>query len=168
MFNRLLKFTIASCLAVLPALAQGTTGAIEATVTDSSGSVIPGAAVTAVNQETGSELQAQTDQLGVCQFPVLRPGHYRLVAESTGFQKLQRDDVTVNATETVHLDLRLVVGAVSETMTVTGDPRYCKASRRRWGMWSRSARSLHSAGQPKLHANSGYFGGRGGRDLQCG
>ena len=119
MFNRLLKFTIASCLAVLPALAQGTTGAIEATVTDSSGSVIPGAAVTAVNQETGSELQAQTDQLGVCQFPVLRPGHYRVVAGSAGFQKTQRDDIIVNATERVRVELRLAVGVVSETITIT-------------------------------------------------
>lgn len=119
MFSKLLTLAIASCLAALPMLAQGTTGAIDIIISDSSGSVIPGATVTAFSQETGSEVKAQTDQLGSCQFPVLRPGHYRITAETAGFQKLQRDGVIVNATERVRLNLRLAVGVVSETITIT-------------------------------------------------
>lgn len=99
--------------------AQGTTGAIDITVTDSSGSVVPGATVTAVNTATGADFRAQTDEVGHCLFPTLRAGPYRLVVEQTGFQKLQRDEVIVNATEAIHLDLKLAVGAVNETITIT-------------------------------------------------
>ena len=99
--------------------AQGTTGAIDATVLDTSGSVVPGSTLTAVNGGTGANFQAQTVELGRALFPLLRAGTYRITVEQTGFQKLQRDDVIVNATEIVHLDLKLAVGAVSETITIT-------------------------------------------------
>lgn len=114
---------------------QVTTGTIDVTVTDSSGLVVPGAAVTAINLGTSALLRARTGQSGRCQFPPVRPGRYRLVVEQTGFQKLVRDEVIVNATETVRLDFRLAIGAVSETITVADRRRCCKANGRPWGTW---------------------------------
>src|SRR5450432_418949 len=100
------------------AFAQGTTGAIEVQVSDSSGSAVPGASVTVVNLGTGAGSNAQSDQVGRCQFLLLRAGTYRITVEQQGFDKLVRDDVIVNATTTSHLDLRLAVGSRSETITV--------------------------------------------------
>lgn len=99
--------------------AQGTTGAIEATVLDTSGSVVPGAVVTALNPGTGAEARTTTDEVGRAQFLLLRVGTYRVTVEHAGFEKLLRDDVVVNATRVVRLDLRLAVGAVTETVTVS-------------------------------------------------
>ena len=117
--RRFLGYAAASFLFSSVILAQGTTGAIDVTVTDTSGSVVPGASVTATNMETGAVSSAKSDDVGRCLLPLLRVGRYRIVVEQAGFQKLQRDDVIVNATETVRLDLRLAVGALSETVTVT-------------------------------------------------
>jgi outer membrane receptor protein involved in Fe transport len=97
---------------------QGTTGAIDVSVTDNSGGAVPGAAVTAVNTGTSAEFHAVTDEYGRCQFPLLRAGTYRVQVQHAGFEQLVRDGVIVNSTNMVQLDLKLAVGQVSETVTV--------------------------------------------------
>ena len=111
----------ALCLSTLPCVifAQGTTGAIDVTVIDTSGSVVPGATVTVTNIGTAAESRAITDDVGHCQVLLLRAGNYRVAVQHPGFEQLVRDDVIVNATRVVHLDLRLSVGAVNETVTVS-------------------------------------------------
>src|SRR5437879_6764517 len=113
-------FVILSLLAG-PAFSQETTGGIVGVVKDSSGSVVTGARVTAVNEETDFQSQAISDESGAYQFPLLRAGRYRLTAEAAGFQKLLRPDVIVNTTERVRLDLTLLVGGVNETVTVNAE-----------------------------------------------
>ncbi len=112
---------------------QGTTGAIETLVTDSSGAAVPGAAVIAENVGTGAVFNAQSDAAGRASFPLLRPGRYRVTAEIKGFQKLERSEVIVNATETVRLDLKLVLGAVSETVTITAETPLLQSERATMG-----------------------------------
>lgn len=51
------------------AFPQGTTGSIDVTVTDNSGSVVPGAGVVAVNTGTGADFHAQTNEQGRALFP---------------------------------------------------------------------------------------------------
>src|SRR5882724_5233879 len=89
------------CLLVVPAFSQETTGGIVGAVKDSSASLVAGAKVTAVNEETDIQSQAVSDESGGYQFPLLRAGRYRLTAEAAGFQKLVRPDVIVNTTERV-------------------------------------------------------------------
>ena len=88
------------------AFAQGTTGAIDVTVLDNTGSVIPGSKLTAINTGTGAEYRTESDAAGRGQFLLLRPGTYRVTVEQQGFEKLVRDGVIVNATEIVHLDMK--------------------------------------------------------------
>src|SRR2546425_344345 len=107
------------CLA--PAFGQETTGSIIGVIKDASGSVVTGASVTLVNEQTEISAEAKSDESGAYQFPLLRPGRYRMAVEATGFQRLQRTDVIVNTTERVRLDLTLQIGAVSETVTVVGE-----------------------------------------------
>jgi hypothetical protein len=105
-------------IAAAAAFGQGTTGAIDVTVTDSTGSVVPGSKVSAVNTGTGAEYRTDTDSAGRAQFLLLRAGVYRVQIEQQGFEKLSQDGVIVNSAEIVHLDLKLAVGAVSETVNV--------------------------------------------------
>jgi hypothetical protein len=100
------------------AFGQGTTGGIDVTVTDSSGSTVPGAKVSTLNTGTGAQLRSQTDNSGRAQFPLLRVGTYNVTVEQQGFEKLVREGVIVNATDIVHLELKLSIGAVSQTLTI--------------------------------------------------
>ena len=123
--RRFLAFAIGAIFCLLavagPAFAQGTTGAIDIQVLDSTGSAVPGASVTVANVGTGVGSKAQSDDVGRCQFPLLRAGTYLITVEQAGFDKLVRSDVIVNATTTTHLDLRLTVGARSDTVTVAAE-----------------------------------------------
>src|SRR5690349_25072634 len=92
-------------LLIHPVFGQETTGGIVGAVKDSSGSIIAGARVSAVSEETELEAQVVSDETGIYQFPLLRAGRYRLTVEAPGFQKLVRSGVIVNTTERVHLDL---------------------------------------------------------------
>ena len=87
-------------------------------MTDTSGLAVPVAAVTVTNVDTGADYHAQSDDTGRCQFPLLRAGTYRVFVEHVGFEKLLQDGVIVNSTNIVHLDLKLALGAVTETVTV--------------------------------------------------
>ncbi len=98
--------------------AQQVTGAITGTISDDSGAVVPGAKVTAVNIETGVGADVTTDSTGSFLFPLLRAGRYTVIVESPGFQRLERQGVVVNTTETLRLDLVLKLGVVAETITV--------------------------------------------------
>src|ERR1019366_7447144 len=120
--GRFLALTVGAIFCLLAvagaAFAQGTTGAIDVQILDSTGSAVPGASVTAVNVGTGLESKVQSDELGRSQLRLLRAGTYRVTVDQAGFEKLVRDEVIVNATTTTHLDLRLTVGSRSDTITV--------------------------------------------------
>ncbi len=97
------------------------TGSVVGTVMDNTGAVIPGVAVSATNQETGAESSTTSDQAGNYQLTLLRAGTYQIIATTAGFQRLQRDNVTVANTEVLRVDLALEVGVVTETVTVVAE-----------------------------------------------
>ncbi len=102
-------------------LAQGPRGSIGGTVTDTSGSVLVGVKVTVTNTETGSAFESLSDQQGAYLAPQLLPGFYRVRAELAGFKQALVERVQVNIDHVVALDLRLEVGAVTESVTVEGE-----------------------------------------------
>jgi hypothetical protein len=112
------------CLAVLflcvsPIFAQsGTTGALTGTVTDPSGGVIVGAAVTATNVDTGQQRTVTTDTAGVYKFSLLAAGNYSVKFSAAGFKTSEVPSVTVAITETPVLNQKLEIGAQSEQVTV--------------------------------------------------
>jgi Carboxypeptidase regulatory-like domain/TonB-dependent Receptor Plug Domain len=101
--------------------AQLTTGSIVGSITDNSGAVIPGVTVTALNIQTGTEARATSNESGAYEFLLLRPGTHTLTAESSGFQRLVRENVVVRTTEVTRVNLTLEVGMVTETVTVTAE-----------------------------------------------
>jgi hypothetical protein len=117
-----------ACLAVVlacaclprPAEAQGV-GAIGGTISDTSGGALPGVTVALSNPGViGGDQQTVTDERGAYQFTRLVPGSYSVRAALQGFRSALQERVVVNADTTSRVDLSLEVGALEETITVSG------------------------------------------------
>ena len=117
MNRQILWFTI-FLFAAIPLFAQES-GALAGLVTDSSGAGVANASIVAINTATGQRRKAQANERGEYSVPGLPAGPYTLRVEATGFQRLERSGVTVNSASTASVNLSLVVGATSETITVT-------------------------------------------------
>src|SRR5438477_8337141 len=103
----------------LPALGQ-TFGEITGVVTDPSGAVVARAAVTVTNPATNFTRRVTTNVSGNYSFPALLPGTYNVRAETQGFQAEVRTRVELQVQQTARIDFQLRIGAVSETVEVTG------------------------------------------------
>jgi Carboxypeptidase regulatory-like domain/TonB dependent receptor-like, beta-barrel len=117
-------FTALLCLALAaPALAQSQAinGTIEGTVSDESGGVLPGVTVTVHNLDTGAERSVVTNENGLYRALLLPLGSYRVIAELPGFKKFEQTGVQVSAGQTAVVNVKLGVGNVSETVSVTAD-----------------------------------------------
>jgi hypothetical protein len=122
---------VALCIALLvaggPALAQvGGTGSIEGTVTDPSGAVVAGAAVTATNVATGAVTARKTTDAGFFVLPLLPAGEYTVTVTATGFEALTQSHVIVDALATVGVNPKLQIGAANQTVTVQDQPTILK------------------------------------------
>jgi hypothetical protein len=102
------------------ALAQST-GQINGALTDTSGGVIPGATVAAIESATGLRTDTVTGANGRYSFPSLRPTTYEIRAELTGFKTVRRTDVTLQANQNLTVNITLELGDLAETITVAGE-----------------------------------------------
>jgi Carboxypeptidase regulatory-like domain len=112
------RLACALLLAALSCAAQTITSSIVGTVTDPSGAVIPGVAITVKNIETGIQTTATTDNVGNYTVAQLPPGRYEVNAEMTGFKKFVRQNVTLEMTRQLRIDVPLETGATTETINV--------------------------------------------------
>ena len=108
-------------LAATPAHAQAVTGTLLGNVTDSSGAGVPGATVTALETQTNTSRTAVTNEAGNYIFSSLQNGTYTVDVELQGFKKVVRPNVKLDVNTTVRVDLKLEVGQVSETLTVSAE-----------------------------------------------
>ncbi len=117
---RQVLIVLAIAIACAPAMlaAQSVSGTILGTVTDSSGSVIPNAKVTIVNEGTGLTRTVQSDANGEFTAPQLPTGHYTVLAELTGFKTLTLSNIELGVDQRARIDLKLEVGAMTESVSV--------------------------------------------------
>jgi len=87
-------------------------------VTDTSGSVIPSAKVTIVNEGTGLTRTLQSDSNGEFTAPQLPTGHYTVMAELTGFKTVTMSNIDLGVDQRARVDLKLEVGAMTESVSV--------------------------------------------------
>ncbi len=99
-------------------LAQGTTGTITGVVTDSSGAVIPNAAVTILNEGTGVDLHTKTNSAGIYSVTSLIPGMYSVKIEASGFKANLNQHLQLTTDQTIRVDTVLEVGSQTQTVTV--------------------------------------------------
>jgi hypothetical protein len=92
--------------------------AIEGTITDTSGGVVPGATLTITNEETGVSQSGATSASGYYRFPALGGGLYTVRASLTGFKTVVQEHVRLQAAETKTINLALEVGTTEEQVTV--------------------------------------------------
>jgi hypothetical protein len=112
---------IVSCFLGSAALqAQFETSEVLGTVRDNTGGVVAKATVTLLQQDTGIESKATTDENGNYDFFNVKIGRYTVTVEATGFTKFTTTDVTVNVNARQRVDVALQVGAITETVEVTG------------------------------------------------
>ena len=103
------------------ALAQvATTGQIVGSVQDPSGAAVPGATLRLENENTREVQSTTTGADGGFVFPNVMPGSYDLTVDMQGFQTAVYTAIVVNAARTTNQAVTLKVGAVSETVEVTG------------------------------------------------
>lgn len=100
------------------AAAQGTTSRVTGTVTDTSGSLVPGATVTLMNEGTGIPLTTQTSDSGTYLFDLIQIGKYQITVEKSGFKKFVSPGNTVNINQPATVNVVLEVGDVSAVVTV--------------------------------------------------
>src|SRR5262245_39767502 len=95
-------------------------GQINGVVADSSGGVIPGVTVTAVESGTGISRDTVSGANGRYSFVAMRPTTYEIRAELTGFRTVRRTDVILQANQNLTLNITLELGELAETVTVAG------------------------------------------------
>ena len=115
-----LGLIIAAGLLSASLAAQAVTGTILGTVTDTSNAAVPGATVTLTNAGTGQTRSVVTDANGEYTAPSLQTGKYKLVAELPGFRTVTLADIDLGVDQRVRLNVRLEIGTVAETVTVSG------------------------------------------------
>jgi len=102
------------------ALAQAGRGSISGLVADPGGAIVQGAQVVLRNPATGVTQHTVTTSAGLYTFISLNPGVYQVTASQAGFKSVAQEKITVNVDQVTEVDITLQVGAVSETVTVTG------------------------------------------------
>src|SRR5438309_697107 len=106
-------------IAAVPLGAQNF-GEITGTVTDATGAVFSGAAVTVTSATTNQVRRAVTNETGDYSVPFLVPGVYDLRAESSGFKVAVRKGVGIEVAAVARIDFNLEVGEVSQQVQVSG------------------------------------------------
>jgi hypothetical protein len=97
-------------------------GSISGTVVDTSGAVIPGAAITIINEGTGTKRQTVTNASGGFVMVGLDPGSYTISISMTGFGSKTRTGMTLTANERLSAgNIELSVGNASESVTVSSE-----------------------------------------------
>src|SRR5438094_1220546 len=116
--------SFAICLLILVpyASAQKTSGTITGTLTDPSGAVVPGATVSVVNERTAAARETMTNEEGSFSLPELEAGTYRLTVNKAGFKKLALKNVELHVADVTTLNLKMEMGAATETVMVESSP----------------------------------------------
>ncbi len=99
--------------------AQAGSGTISGSVADTSGAVVPGAAVVALNEATGFKRQSAVGSTGEFSLVGLQPGEYTVSVEMQGFKRFSTKDLKLEVDQKIRLEVKLEVGNVAEVVEVT-------------------------------------------------
>src|SRR2546430_14684051 len=116
-----LGLCVALVAGVLPAAAQVSKGEIFGKVTDTTGAVLPGVAVTIESPALIQPQTAVTEASGGYRSPNIPIGTYSVRFELNGFKKLVRTDVVITAGFNAEINAKLELSTVQETVTVSGE-----------------------------------------------
>jgi Carboxypeptidase regulatory-like domain len=111
------------------ATAQSVSGSISGTVADPTHQAVPGATVTLVNEQTGAERSAPTNEAGAFVFAAVQPAVYTVRIELKGFSTVERKNITLPANEVLSIGtITLAVGGLTETITTTAEGSFVQTT----------------------------------------
>lgn len=102
----------------LEAGAQTQSATMRGSVADSSGALIPGAALTLINVDQNRPYRTMSNASGEYVFVQIPPGRYSLTVEAKGFKKSQRDPFNLEVAQVLGIDITLEIGSITETVEV--------------------------------------------------
>jgi len=102
-------------------MAQTVTGSLVGIIVDQQGAVVPNAAVSAKDLETGAERNAMSDATGHYNIVSVPAGAYQVTASASGFKIEIRSGITMTVGAVVRVDFTLTVGTVAEKVEVMGE-----------------------------------------------
>jgi hypothetical protein len=103
------------------ALGQAVFGSVIGSVTDAQGAGVVGAKVTVTSTTKGTVFETVTNESGNFSVTHLLPDTYQVHVESAGFKAYDIPSVEVSADTAANIDIPMQVGAVTQTVEVTGD-----------------------------------------------
>lgn len=103
----------------LPVVAQVDQAAINGAVTDVTGAAVQGAKIELLCPATGLHREAETNGVGIYQFPALPIGNYRITVSKDQFSSVEIRNVELSVGQPRTVDVRLEVGTISSTIQVT-------------------------------------------------
>ena len=120
-FRRSLHFSLVATLLIAfsPAFAQSNYGAVRGIVTDSLNASITKAEIILTNESTHISRKTSSNSSGEYVFSAVEPGKYDITVTGAGFKTTQEIGVVVDSGNTIPLDLKLAVGATSESVEVS-------------------------------------------------
>ncbi len=107
-------------LASVAALAQANSS-LTGIVTDQTGAVVPDAKISLTDPATGSTKTTVSGATGLYTIPGLNPATYNMKVSAKGFQSFAQNGVVVNVSASVRADIKLTIGAETQTVTVEAD-----------------------------------------------
>jgi len=117
---RFLLLPLIFVLASVAALAQANAD-LTGIVTDQTGAVVPDAKIVITDPATGNTKSTVTGATGLYNISGLNPANYNMKITAKGFQSFAQTGIVVNVSSTVRVDVKLTVGAESQTVTVEAD-----------------------------------------------
>ena len=115
-------YALALCAVVpIASHAQDFRGRLNGTVTDNTGSVLPGVTVTTSSPALIQPQMQVTGVDGSFRFLALPAGIYEVTFELSGFQTIKREGIRVVINQTLTVDQQLQLASLQETVTVTGE-----------------------------------------------
>ena len=107
-------------LAPMPLWAQTGAATVTGIVSDQSRAPLPGASVVATNQSTQVPYTGVSNEAGIYTITSVPIGTYTVKVELTGFKSAVTPPFTLESNQIARLDVGLELGAISETIEVTG------------------------------------------------
>jgi hypothetical protein len=101
---------------------QATTGQIVGQVTDPTGAIVRGAAITATDEEKGVSFRGQTDASGIYTVLSVPPGIYSVTASAAGFGEAKFAHAVLAIDQQLALNFKIKVGNVSSSVVVSEAP----------------------------------------------
>ena len=117
----LLLLLAAAVLQPAAALAQTGAASVTGIVTDQSGATVPGATITATNQDTNVAYTAISNEAGNYTITSVPVGLYVVKAELSGFRTSASNPIQIEAKQILRFDFKLEIGTVQETILVAGE-----------------------------------------------